>query len=267
MTGSAFSQAFRAQLTPVFFLTALVLILGPLAIGIVGVQGGALRNNVDLYGEVMGSAVVLVAPLLAVLIGCLPLFSATRRRVVGHTRTDLDPEVYLGTKAVAAVTCTFVVFFLSAFLPYLLLVLVWPSLGNPGIDPSLYGLTAEEGRAAAQSAASYTQLLSIGEVAYGVIYGAWVGLGGATYCLLGLLALIVVPNRYLALTLPFVIYVLQSLVWGLIGFPTGALLFSLYPFGLEQQSIASAAAPTLLLMVIASVNCWLLRERHFGSKL
>jgi hypothetical protein len=114
-------------------------------------------------------------------------------------------------------------------------------------------MTASQAVTDSYSSVSYSQLLVHGTLVYALVYSTWLGVGASTFAVIGTLALIVIPNRILALSVPLLIYVGQTIGAGLVGDTYGQLMVSLFPFGIVQTSIAQAATPMLILIVLTGI--------------
>ncbi|MEO6982606.1 MAG: hypothetical protein ABI072_05770 [Edaphobacter sp.] len=245
--------SFRRQ-WPAYGL-ALLILLVPIAYGVSNTGNKAFPSNLGVYGQLMITPFIVIIPIGAVLLGCLPTFDAVGHRFIANTRSRIDIRALVGVKLIASAVIPFVAFTLLAFASFIIAFYIWPTLGNPGVLPNLYGLTEANVLEHELTDASYSSLLSLGQLPYGLIYSFWFGLGAATYSCLGVAALLVLNNRMLALATPFVIYFVETILANLTVGTKGALMYSLVPFGLNQSPILIAAAPQLLL-VVGTIACW-----------
>jgi hypothetical protein len=215
------------------------------------------RDNFDVLSVISSAGpTTLLAPLFAVLVSCVPLYQELGNRYIANTRTRVDARAYVGSKLLVGVTIAFVTFFVGAFGAYLLAFVVWPALGNPSVLPENYFMSPQEAAADSLTRASYSQMLAISPLFYGIVYSAWVGLGGAVFAAAGFAALVLVKNRALAMTLPLVLYFVQTLVASLVGEPTVGLMYSLWPFGLNQVPFIKAGG-ALLIAVALTLGTWI----------
>ena len=246
----------------------IALIAATLLINIPRIGDSFLRDNFDVYLELMLTPATLIAPLVAAVIGCLPLFRELGNRFASSTRTRLPLRSYLQSRLVAALIGPFVAFFAFAFALFAIAFFVWPLLGNPSIHPDLYSMTAAQADADSLTRTTYSQLLALSPWGYGLLYAAWAGFGAATYSALGFAALLALPNRAVALAVPMILYIVETLAASLLDAPRFGLIFSLFPFGLAQAPIWQAAAPTLLLAgLTAGTLLWLVRAAGNSARL
>ena len=80
-----------------------------------------------------------------------------------------------------------------------------------------------------------------------------IGILGAAYSAIGTAALLLLSNRSLALSVPFLIYLLETVISALLGAPVLGLLYSAFPYGLTQTSVIVAAAPSLVLIAATAI--------------
>lgn len=247
------------RLTPILATLAMVGI--PVCWGIDRVQDSVLRDNFDVMTQFLISPSSLLAPLAAVAVGCSATAAELRHRYISNTRSRVHPAATIRAKLAAAALGSGTAFFLYAFVPFLIAYLVWPEIGNPGIDPAAYLMTPEQAQSDSLTRSAYSQLLQAGPVTYGVVYSLWVAFGGAVLGCLGLLALIFVRSLSLAVATPFLVYFGQSVLAAVVGEPQAALAYSLVPFGLTQIPIGRSALP-MLILAAATTLLWTLLWRR-----
>jgi hypothetical protein len=244
-----FRSTFRWQLIPLAF----AVIVLPLWFGVSGVAGSAFRSNFDIYQQFMNSPIDVALPIFAVLLGCLPTYWNVRHRFASNTRTRMPVRRYVLLRIATSTVIPFCTLFLWSFISFIVAYYVWPDLGNPGVQPSVYEMTSGQAILDSYGSVSYSEFLQYGPLVYGLLYSVWLGLGGALYAAIGVLALIYLRASTFALTIPLIIYVGETIIATLLGNPHGALLFSLLPFGVTQTDPLDAAMPTLILAALASI--------------
>lgn len=228
-------------------LAAAVIAL-PIVLGVVKTQNGVFRDHLDVYSQFMVSPVILVFPLVVALVAAPRFYAEVGHRFITNTRTRVGIRRYVGAHLAAAATVAGVAAFLLAFLPFVVAFYVWPAVGDPRIDPSVYEMTAQEAATDSLQRVSYSSLLAGGPFLYGVVYSLWVGLVGAGFAALTLAAVVLIRNRALAFIAPFLLYLVQTLFASLLGVPQLAFMFSAFPFGLTSQAPLVAGGGGLLLL-------------------
>ncbi|TFC48907.1 hypothetical protein [Cryobacterium shii] len=219
-----------------------------------GFSTTAYRDNLDVYADMLNSPLTLVFPLAAVFVGCTRFYQEVGNRYISNVRMRVNIRSYISAKHFGSVAATFAVFFLFAFIPFVFSFYLWPALGNPSVDPSVYGMTVGEAQLDSLQRLTFSALLGSGTVVYGVVYAAWVGAVAAIYVSLGFAALILMRNRVLAMAVPFLVYFVQTIAAALLGFPQVALMYAVFPFGLQQFSAVWAIAPTAAILLVCVVG-------------
>jgi hypothetical protein len=214
----------------------------------------ALFGEADFFALIVSFALPLVFPLIAVAIFALPFSNELSHRYILYTRTRTNVGRYLKRKLLANIAVAFTVFFLASFIPFLWAFVVEPAIGVIGpFRPTMAGLSPAELVAYPASVHTFSQLLSFGPWAYGLGYSAWLGLNGALYASIGFQLLFVVPNRFIALSIPFIGYHILNFVFAVLAIPefSPAMVF---PFNLVQFPIWTAFVPfTVLALLTASL--------------
>lgn len=264
LTRNGFREAFTIR----FFATIAIVGLAGGVSGQLRVQNSAFRSNFDVFSTMMSSPLVIVFPLAVVLVSCIPTYHEVGHRFIANVRARVDVQRYVRSKLATAVilaVCSSFVFILFSFA---LAYWVWPMLGNPGVLPAVYGMTSSQASADALTSTSYSSLLAWGPFVYAIAYSAWVGLGGAVFAGLGVAALLLMENRVLAISLPFLAYLVQTIAMSLMGSPQLGVMYSLFPFGLTQQPLFVSAAPLIIFAVATlAIWVWVMPRLHEAEKL
>jgi hypothetical protein len=232
---------------------AIAIIIAPVLTGLNFLAHGSARDDLDVYSAMLVSPTCLILPIIAVLVGCLPLYLELGDRFIANTRSRIAIRERLMAMFARATGVSFVVFFLYAFIPFVVAFVYWPLIGDPSVDPAGYRMTAAQAHADALTRNSYSFLLSGGTLPYGLVYSLWVGLSAAVFTALGCVFLLTVANRILALSLPFIIYVAGTLGAALLSLPNIGFLYSIFPAGLKSVSPIESIAPMVVLGALTVV--------------
>jgi hypothetical protein len=232
---------------------SIAVVAAPLVTGLNFLAHAGVRDHLDVLSAILVSPTSLILPVVAVLVSCLPLYGELGDRFIANTRGRIAIRERLVGMYARASAVSFLVFFLYAFIPFLIAFVLWPLIGDPGIDPAGYKLTPAQAHADALGRNSYSFLLAGGDLPYGLVYSIWVGLAAVAFASLGFAFLLTVPNRILALSLPFVIYVAGTMGTALAGVPNVGFLYSIFPAGLQAVPPLEAAASMVILGLVAAV--------------
>lgn len=218
----------------------------------------ALYGPTDFYTLILeGFALPLIFPLLAVALYVAPFSTQLSNRYLVYTRTRADIGRTLVSKACANATLAFVVFFLTGFVPF-----VWAYLLEPAFGLITYYTDTLNPAASAQDATTFSQLLAYGPWVYGLGFSVWLGLNGALYATIGFLLLFFIPNRFLAMSVPFVAVNVVGFVMAVLQVPQFAP-GSVMPFNLIQFPIWVPFVPfTVLAALAAAAAAYVHRNTH-----
>ncbi|KOS61642.1 hypothetical protein FJQ98_25180 [Lysinibacillus agricola] len=170
----------------------------------------------------------------------LPLFSAElKNRFLVYTRLRMPIKKLLFIKFSANFLLSFSVFFIYIFSLFSLCFYIFPSLGLAHLQPEAYNLNEITVQEDAYTRFTFTQLLEYGSLTYGLIYSFWVGINAAIYASIGFLLLLIVPNKFVAMSIPTLIFFVGSY---LLDRPF-QLLDAVFPYNYIQQPIWTAVTP------------------------
>lgn len=108
---------------------------------------------------------------------------------------------------------------------------------------------------------TFTQLLEYGSITYGLFYSSWVASNAAAYASLGFLLVLIIENKFLALSIPFLLYLLGSFVMGAFSITKFRFADSVFPFNYIQQPIWTAFIPFLFLVVLCLILVIIVSKR------
>jgi hypothetical protein len=211
------------------------------------------RDDFDVFGLGMASPLMFLLPAFAVLLCCTRLFQDIGHRYISAIRTRTSIRRYLLRSYARSALVAFVLFFLLSFACFLVAFYLWPSIGNPNVHPASYYLTPGSAIRDSYSRVSYSSILELGLLPYGLLYSTWVGVGGAIFAAMGIASLLLVKKRALAIAVPFLIYFGETVFATLLGSPQAALVYSLFPFGITPTTPILAAMPILLTALLLAV--------------
>lgn len=197
------------------------------------------------FGTAMSSPVSLALPLIAAAIYLLHFSRELQERFIVYARTRQGIVRYLTQKIIANAIAVFSVFFLYAAVSFVFTVWVAPESGWLQFDRAGYGANyASPGQFVRLSEA-----WDVSPALFGLIYAGWCGLNGVIWSSAALAAMLVLPNRFVALSLPFAACIVLTAGLSLLGLD----IFSPYPlwvlFGYTQAAPWTALAPLGIVMI------------------
>ncbi len=203
----------------------------------------------DFYAYLIqhNSVLAMLFPLVATLPYTLAFSGKLSHRFLTYTRTRASIRQTLGGHFLRNGVASFGVFLVVGMIPQLFVI--W---GSPHYDPAGYGFTTAEAVAAAQlHGKTFSQLLVYGDWAPVIGYSFWLALNASLYATLALSAVLLVPNRVLGLSLPWVGYLLTSFVMAVLWMESYSIQLA-FPFNLTQLPLTNLAYPFIGLVVVTS---------------
>ncbi|WP_338554534.1 ABC transporter permease [Paenibacillus sp. KS-LC4] len=187
-----------------------------------------------------------------------------KNRFLTYTRMRRQISKTLFIKLTANSILTFSFFFVLIFILFLFAFYIEPHLGIAKYDPEGYGLIKDTLAAETYTRRTFTQLLKFGTFTYGFHYSFWVGLNAALHSAIGFYLVLLVRNRFLALSLPFIFYVISSYALAALGLESYRLNYLIFPFDRSQDPIWTAIVPFAIL--VATLIALMLYVKRNTSK-
>nr|WP_300148682.1 hypothetical protein [Propionicimonas sp.] len=194
----------------------------------------------DFYAYLIqhNSVLPLVLPLVAILPYALAFSGKLSHRYLTYTRTRAGIRHTLTDQLLRNSLATFVVFLLVGLLPQLFVV-----LGEPRYEPEAYGYTNPDSAIAAQLHwKTFSQLLVYGAWAPVAVYAVWLAVNAALYSTMAMCTVLLVPNRVLGFSLPWVGYLLTSFMTAILGLEAYSIAL-VFPFNLTQLPLTNLGYP------------------------
>lgn len=231
-----------------------LIVVGPTARTLSTSSRWSVSSHLDVQSIILNdAALTLLFPLIVALLTCLPLFARLAHRWVANTRARMSVRKFLGLRLIRIAAVAATSGFLVAVVPFLAAFVLWPALGNPGIHPEDSYSTPEAALLDSFTDTSYSQLLAVSPAFYGVSYALWVGFAAATLGMLTWVCLALIPNRFLALTAPCLLWIIQWLWASFAGLPQTSIVYAVFPQGMGQLPIVEAASPMFVLAIATAV--------------
>lgn len=254
--------------TVVSFGVGAFIIGAPIAHGFLQLPESLSPSNLGVFSIFINSPWQLVLPLLAVVIGCSRLYEDLGDRHVANLRSRMSVESYLLQTFKRATLLPFSVFTCVIAIAGIVSFVIWPMIGNPFIDPSVYHLAPGSSTGPDLAIFTYSELIQYGWPVFLIFYSLFFGLACATFSALGCAALLLVERRAVAVLIPWAAYLLESIIAALLNAAHAGLMYSIVPFGLQPVPSLTGAFPVIfLIFIVGIVWVWLYRRRYDLSKL
>ena len=243
----------RAHLPTCFAASVMIAVIIE---AIVSNTHSVFRDDGDVLISLLGSPAALVFPLVVAVAGSMPLSVDVAHRAVVNERSRQSYSVVVSAKFIAAGLLSSAVFLLYGLVATFIASVVWPLLGHPGVKPSVYINATPFGQRT-----TFTDLSDGNVLGYGLLMSFWFAFAAVVYSVLTSASLILVPNRAIALLLPFAVYLGMTIVLSVLHRPALTPMFSAFPSGLQQSPWLVAASPTLVAAAVAAA-LWLFIVRR-----
>lgn len=239
-------------------LAGVVLALGVVP-GLLSYSHVAYVDRLSIANDFRYGMLVFALPLVTTVLVAFRTDSELRFGYIAYARARRPIRRYLVTRLLVTSCIVFVLFFAFALLSFVVAYYLVPMFGTPSLNPDDgNGMTAGQRFASSLTRQPFAGLLETSPWVYGMVYAGWLGLTGAVYGALGLASVILVRQRVIALTLPFLVYMGETVVMQLAGRPQLTLMASAFPQGLSHFSTSEAIAPLLVLASAVTVTWALL---------
>ena len=233
-----------------FIIVWFLIIISPIIYNLFRLNQYSLLDSLDFFELTMTTILPLVFPLIVVIVYLVPFSNEITNNYLFYTRLRINVQRYLTIKFAANSIIVFVIMFSFIFIPFLFSFYIEPLFGIVNYEPETSGLSTPELIKNTYERLTFSQLLEYGSFTYGFLYSIWVGLNGVIYATIGFFALLLVKNKFLALSIPFLLYHLGSFIIAVADFPFLLLDASIFPYNTVQYPILIVFIPFLFLLFL-----------------
>jgi hypothetical protein len=221
-----------------------------------------LEDKLDLFTLMFENYVPLLFPILIAALYLPRLADEFSNGFVTAVRTRVHVGRYLISRMGSAAIVAFLTFFTTILIGWIVVAYIDPLLwSSTAYHPSGPGETPNP----PESRFTYSQIYELSPLLMVVTWASWVGINAALYSILGVLVLMLVQNRFLALAIPSVIFLIGNLATALLGLEEFGPLNMVFPFSISQQPIWHSFVP-FGVTVLACIALWLTaRSRDFAT--
>jgi hypothetical protein len=258
-------QEIRSVLRSPTTAIASAIIATPAIFGYMTRASYTLVDELDLFSLMLSNLLPLTFPLLVVALYLPRVSDEFSNNFVNVARVRSSVSSYLGVKVATGALVAFVTFSLAVLLAGLLAFWIDPALGLTKFRPEAMGMNQEALMVESLTRYTFSQLLASSPLVYCLVYAAWVGLNAAIYIVLGLLALALIENRFVALAAPFLVYQLANFTLAVLGFEEFGISTSIFPFSINQQPMWHPVVPLAATVAVAAIIWSYMRFREFDT--
>ncbi|MBW7453168.1 hypothetical protein ACFOLF_16410 [Paenibacillus sepulcri] len=239
----------KSKITPMFLFFSILVTIALISFAVYRSQNYQLRDSLNYFTFILDGGLPITFPIIAILVFVASFSGEVKNRFLTYSRMrrPIMDTVYIKLTANIILTCLF--FFILIFVSFLFAYYIEPHLGVAEYDPEGYGLTKDNIKADTYTRHTFTQLLKYGTFTYGILYSLWVGINAAVYSSIGFFLVLIMKNRFLALTLPYIVYLIVSFTLASLGIETYRPNYVIFPFDYLQNPIWTAFVPFFVLTV------------------
>ena len=239
----------------------LAVCLGDLVSTISHLPAAVYSSSASIYAQLQNGPIRLYFPFLVSLVAGLALIGDLENRFAANTRSRIGIQKRLLREAVRVSAWAFGIFGSVALIKVFIAFLVIPRLMPQVINPHSYASTEEAIQTLNEIQSPIAGTLRTGLPLFAVTAAIWNGIVASAFALLTLICVVLVRNRVLALLLPAIFYIAESIFTQLVDLPgLSYLLSATYPTGLQNyplwQAILAIATVTLF---SGAVFAWIIK--------
>lgn len=232
------------------FIIVVALVFIPVGYSIFGLNQHSFISPLDYFEFNISLFLPFLFPLLAVLIFTQSFSNELLNNYILYTHTRVDFLRYINSKLVANSILVFFSFFIVIFFSFLLAYYVEPLIGLITYQPEQLNLSAHEIIHYNSNLFTFSQLIHYSPWLMAGVYSLWVGVNAVLYSTMAMLAIFLISNLFVALSLPFLFYHISSFIIAVLGFPRLLFDATIFPFNVDQQPIATVLIPFSVLLGI-----------------
>ncbi|WP_085505171.1 ABC transporter permease [Thalassobacillus devorans] len=208
----------------------------------------------EVFQEMVSAIIPLVFPVLIIMVYLPSFLHEKRNNFITYTRTRVEVSKYLLSKGMVNALLTGAVVFFMMLFAFIFAFYIEPAIGMIYYYPmDEYSVVRE---------VTFSELLTYGELFYGIVYAIWVAVNAVIYSTIAFLLLLVVNNAFVALSVPFLFYHVFNFITGVFDVPMFSPLSTLFPFNIVAQPIWTVFVPFFVLIFgLAATSIYIMRNR------
>jgi hypothetical protein len=223
-------------------------------------QGSVYSSVAQVFLQFLNGPDRVVFPIAVALAAGTSLSAQVSDRYFINTRTREDSRGRLTKLLFSALLRTFAIYACLTVIYGIAAFFIVPLVAPQAISPSSYGLSGNElVYSKDMDSAPLTVFLQNDVASFIAASALWIGASAITFSLVAFSATLLIQKSVIALSVPMLIYIGQSAVYQIAGFPAGSFLISaIHPAGLQHYKILDSITPALVLFILALSACVIL---------
>lgn len=212
------------------------------------------RDSLDVF-TFMFEGIIPMLFIFILVVFYLGSFSRTiDNSFIVYSRMRAPVEKILISSFFCNIIISFLVFFTFTFNMFVFAFLIEPFFSFITFMPEVYNLDASSVILDSYTRHTFTNLLAINAITFGLLYSFWVGLHAVLYATIGFFMVILLDKQLLALISPILLYIIGTFTTGL--FPS-LLPFRpldvIFPFNIAQQPFWTSLVSMAFLLLICII--------------
>lgn len=205
-------------------------------------NGYQFYKPIEVFQETVSTIIPFLFPAIAISIYLPSFLQEKKNNFISYTRTRIPLSTYLLSKGLINACLTGLVIFLLIFIPFVFVVYLEPNIGIIHYTPIDKNAIVPD--------YTFSQLLSHGDLIYGLVYSLWVSINAVVYATIAFMLLLTSNNPFVALSIPFLFYHILNFLTGVLGVAMFSPLSTIFPFNIVEQPLWTVLVPFLLLLII-----------------
>ena len=238
------SIEFKKALSIKFLIVSLILIFLPLIVVLPIINGSyTFFEPIEVHAQLISSsAITLLFPILLIPLNAGSYANEKKDNFLLYVRPRTMLSNYVVAKGLVNAIVTFTVAFLMIFIPFVFIQYIDPALNIIQYTTDFYQLP---------SAGTFGFLAEKSNLLYGIGYSLWVAINGALYTTIAYLLSICFKNKFVALSIPFLWWVIMNFVTAVLGIEMFSPVYTVFPFTITAQPIWTVFIPFMILIIVA----------------
>lgn len=203
------------------------------------IHGYIFHEPIELFQSIISAFIPLLFPVFILIIYLPDLWYEQKNNFISYTQPRVSLRIYILSKGLINAFLTCFITFLMIFLSFVFARYIEPNLGIINYVTSSGG----------QSAVTFSQLLSVGDFTYGLVYSLRVSINAIVYSTIAYLLMLLKRSNFIALSVPFVFHHVFNFVSGVLGVPNFSPLSTIFPFSIDQQPLWTVLIPFSFLLI------------------
>lgn len=217
-------------------------------------DGYQFFEPIEVFQETVSMLISLIFPALVIIIYLPSFIQEQRNNFITYSRVRIPLNTYILSKGLTNAFLTGLVTFLLIFLPFVFVLYVEPYIG-------IINYTTIDDNSVIPTV-TFSQLLTYGNLTYGLVYSLWVCINGIVYSTIAFMLLLLLNNPFVAISVPFLFYHIFNFVTGIFGVAMFSPLSTIFPFNIVEQPLWTVFVPfSFLLLVLIGIYVFSMQNK------